>query len=97
MPKLKPGTIIPTDAENAAITTAAVSDPDAVPLTDEEWDAVKPMARIGRPRKESPKVFTGIRLDADVLDAFKSTGSGWQTRINDALREWLKEHPAAGI
>lgn len=48
----------------------------------------------GRPKSESPKVFTGIRLDADVLHAFKSTGKGWQTRMNEALKEWLKEHAA---
>lgn len=47
----------------------------------------------GRPRKANPKVFTAIRLDADIIEAFKATGSGWQTRINDALKTWLKEHP----
>ncbi|WP_082879897.1 BrnA antitoxin family protein [Methylomonas methanica] len=46
----------------------------------------------GRPRKDSPKVFTGIRLDAEVLEAFRATGKGWQTRMNDALKEWLKDH-----
>jgi len=49
----------------------------------------------GRPKSESPKVFTGIRLDPDVLNAFKATGKGWQTRINEALKEWLKEHSGA--
>lgn len=49
----------------------------------------------GRPRTETPKVFTGIRLDADVLDAFKRTGKGWQTRMNDALRNWLNEHSSS--
>ena len=48
----------------------------------------------GRPRTASPKVFTGIRLDADVLEAFRATGKGWQTRINDVLKEWLKKHAA---
>jgi uncharacterized protein (DUF4415 family) len=46
----------------------------------------------GRPRTETPKVFTGIRLDVEVLDSFRATGKGWQTRMNDALKEWLKEH-----
>ncbi len=46
----------------------------------------------GRPRTETPKVFIGIRLDAEVLEAFRATGKGWQTRMNDALKEWLKEH-----
>jgi mRNA interferase MazF len=36
---------------------------------------------------------SGIRLDADVVDTFKATGKGWQTRMNAALRDWLKKHP----
>ncbi len=48
--------------------------------------------KSGRPSKESPKVFTGIRLDPEVLEAFRATGKGWQTRMNNALKEWLKEH-----
>ena len=38
MPKLKSGTIIPTDEEDAAITAAAMSDPDAKPFTDAEFE-----------------------------------------------------------
>jgi uncharacterized protein (DUF4415 family) len=48
--------------------------------------------KSGRPHSENPKIFTGIRLDADVLNSFKSTGKGWQTRMNNALKEWLLEH-----
>jgi len=47
MPALKPGTIFPTDEEDAAITAAAMSDPDAIPYTDEEWEAVKPFVQVG--------------------------------------------------
>jgi hypothetical protein len=32
-----------------------------------------------------------IRSDADVLEAFRATGHGWQTRINKVLRDWIKE------
>jgi len=46
----------------------------------------------GRPSTETPKIFTGIRLDPDVLEAFRATGKGWQTRMNNALKDWLKEH-----
>jgi uncharacterized protein (DUF4415 family) len=93
MPKLKPGTIIPTPEEDAAITAAAMSDPDAIPLTDEEWTAVKPLARIGRPPSARPlKVPTTIRFDPDVLAALKASGKGWQTRVNEAMREWVKAH-----
>jgi uncharacterized protein (DUF4415 family) len=41
----------------------------------------------GRPKAAETKAHVNIRLDADVLEAFKATGRGWQTRINDALRE----------
>ncbi|RJG14552.1 BrnA antitoxin family protein [Massilia cavernae] len=46
--------------------------------------------RRGRPIGSGTKVSTTIRFDADVLEAFKATGAGWQTRMNDVLREWLK-------
>lgn len=95
MPKPKTGTRIPNAKEDAVITKAAKGDPDAVPYTEAEWKKVKAHARVGRPNVESPKVFTGIRLDADVVESFKSTGKGWQTRMNAALRDWLKTHSAA--
>ncbi len=47
----------------------------------------------GRPALATPKEHVNIRLDADVLGAFKETGAGWQTRVNNALRDWLKTHP----
>jgi uncharacterized protein (DUF4415 family) len=47
----------------------------------------------GRPALAHPKEHVNIRLDADVLGAFKDTGAGWQTRMNNALRDWLKNHP----
>ena len=87
---MKQKLIRPTDTENAAITAAALSDPDNLPLTNDELAQFKRLP--GRPRAESPKVFTGIRLDADVVDAFRASGKGWQTRMNDALRDWLKTH-----
>ncbi|MBK1717148.1 BrnA antitoxin family protein [Thiocystis violacea] len=94
MPRLKPGTIIPTDEEDAAITAAAaLSDPDARPLTDEEWETVKPRSRVGRPPSPTPKVSTTIRFDADVLAAMKATGPGWQTRVNEIVRAYVETHP----
>lgn len=51
--------------------------------------------RRGRPvgsTAATRKSATTIRLDEDVLAAFKATGQGWQTRMNNALKDWLKTH-----
>jgi uncharacterized protein (DUF4415 family) len=92
MPQLKPGTIFPTIEEDAAITAAALSDPDAQSLTDSELTQFKPARRPGRPTQNITKVPMSIRLDARVVDAFKATGDGWQTRMNDALLEYAQQH-----
>lgn len=93
MPKLKPGTIIPSTEEDAVITAAAMSDPDAVPLTEDEWKAARPSVRIGRPKAEVTKERITIRLSRDVVTQFRATGEGWQTRIDAALRQFISEHP----
>jgi uncharacterized protein (DUF4415 family) len=41
----------------------------------------------GRPRQETRKINQTIRLDADVLDAYREYGKGWQTLMNDVLRK----------
>lgn len=51
------------------------------------------LIRRGRPKSEAPKVAINIRLSPDVLERFKASGPGWQTRIDTALREYLEEHP----
>lgn len=43
----------------------------------------------GRPKAASPKVYTAMRLDADVLAYFKAEGKGWQTRVNEALKSLI--------
>lgn len=48
-------------------------------------DMLKP--KRGRPTLAKPKEHVNIRLDADVLSAFKEAGAGWQTRMNNALRD----------
>ncbi len=80
--------------ENRKNSAAAWSDPDEAPdLSTPEWQEKFSSVHVarGRPRIESPKVSTTLRLDADVIAQFKAKGPKWQTRINDALREWLKK------
>jgi uncharacterized protein (DUF4415 family) len=109
MPKLKPGTIVPTPEEDAAIDMGISRDQDNPELSKEWLSRAKPANAAlapeiyaellaikrprGRPKADETKVFTGIRLDADLIAAFKATGSGWQTRVNAALRQFIAEHP----
>lgn len=45
----------------------------------------------GRPKSNHPKKSISIRLSPDVLDYFKSTGKGWQTRIDKILTDYVSE------
>jgi uncharacterized protein (DUF4415 family) len=46
----------------------------------------------GRPPKQDRKINQTLRLDPDVLAAYRSEGSGWQARINDVLRVHMPRH-----
>src|ERR1041384_1514003 len=62
---------------------------DAPELTDAQIAAATVTVGIrprGRPKSETRKAAISLRVDVDVLDAFKSTGEGWQTRMNGILR-----------
>lgn len=49
--------------------------------------------RTRGPGRKPAKEQVAIRLDPEVLRAFRAGGPGWQTRMNAALREWLTAHP----
>ncbi|PLZ02885.1 hypothetical protein CY652_08160 [Burkholderia sp. WAC0059] len=83
---------MPTAEEEAAIQHGIDADPDTYVPGDEEFARMK---RRGRPRADTPKVLLSVRYDADVVEAFKATGDGWQTRMNAALKDWLKDHSPA--
>lgn len=68
----------PRRPSDAAIARAASEDPDARLLTEAELAG-------GRTVEAPGKVAVSLRIDRAVLDAFKATGRGWQTRMNDAL------------
>ena len=72
---------------------------DAPPLTDEFYAKaeIKDGARLirrGRPPLAKAKRQVTLRLDPDLLDRLRATGPGWQTRVNKALRDWLKKQAA---
>jgi len=87
---MKPKLIRPTKTEEAAINAGIAADPDTYELSDAEFRQLRP-AR-GRPKSLAPKERITIRLSPDVLAKFKRTGRGWQTRVDLALRDWLKTH-----
>lgn len=82
--------IQPTAAEDAAIARGIEQDPDTMEITGDMLAEMQPLARRGRPPLEQPKLSMTMRVDADVLMAIKATGSGWQSRVNDVLREAVR-------
>ena len=67
--------------------------------TAEDFKLARPFAEVfpdlaasiarsrGRPNAESPKKQVTLRLDADLIDRYKASGKGWQSRINEDLRK----------
>ncbi len=56
--------------------------------------AQKMLKPRGRPRAKYPKERINIRLSHEVIEHFKASGDGWQTRIDSALRQFITEHPS---
>ena len=77
--------ILPTSEEDASITAAALSDPDAQPLNDAELARLRP-AR-GRPAAAIKRPMLSMRVDPDVLAHLRASGKGWQTKVNALLRQ----------
>jgi uncharacterized protein (DUF4415 family) len=92
-----------TDEEDAALTVASEADPDNPPITDAQWRRMRPAHLVrpelvarqlrrerGRPKSETTKQQVTLRIDRDVLEKYRATGDGWQSRINAALRKAAK-------
>ncbi len=75
---------LPTSEEDAAIYAAALSDPDAQPLSDAELARLRP-AR-GGPSSVMKRPLLTMRVDADVLARLRASGKGRQTKVNVLLR-----------
>ncbi len=92
MPKSskRPAIVMPTVEEDRAITAAAKADPDAAPLTPNQLKAMVPARALrGRPPLESRKQLVSIRYSPEVLVYFKSTGDGWQSRMDGVLKAYI--------
>ena len=85
--------VLPTAKEDRAITAAARSDPDALPLTPRQLQAMVPIRALrGRPKSENKKLLISVRYSSEVVAYFKSTGEGWQSRMDGVLRAYVERH-----
>ena len=91
-----------TDDDEKRVQAQIAADPDAPEATDEELAQARPFVDAfpqfaesirrarGRPQVASPKQQISLRLDPDVIAAYKKSGKGWQSRVNDILRKAAK-------
>jgi uncharacterized protein (DUF4415 family) len=96
-----------SDAEEAHLQRLIAEDPEDGDATDDDIAKARPFAEAfpelaasikrgrGRPRAEHPKEQVTMRLDADVIEGLRSSGPGWQVRVNALLREHLDRSAAA--
>ena len=79
--------------ENEGSTAPGFDRDDAPDLSTGAWPEkfARAPVRRGRPPVARPKVATTIRLSPEVMDYFKAGGRGWQTRIDAALRDWIRK------
>ena len=55
-------------------------------------DGLQRKLGVRGPQKAPTKERVNIRLSRNVVDSFRATGDGWQTRVDAALQDWLKKH-----
>ena len=78
---------LPSDKEDAQINAGIAADPDAHEITDQEFARMRP---AGRPKAKITKERISIRLSPEVMAYFRDTGKGWQTRIDQALKDYVQ-------
>ena len=88
--------VLPTPEEDEAIIAAAKADPDAQPLSANQLKTMVPMRSLrGRPKSANKKLLVSIRYSPEVVAYFKSTGEGWQARMDSVLRRYVARRTKA--
>ncbi|NJL27760.1 MAG: BrnA antitoxin family protein [Thermoanaerobaculia bacterium] len=85
-----------TSKTNLARVDAHITQPseyEELPELSEEMLARAVVHKGGRPRSPNPRKLITLRLPADVIERWRATGPGWQTR----MAERLSRGPAAGV
>lgn len=89
----RPSVAMPTAEEDRVITAAARNDRDAQPLTPKQLKSMVPIRALrGRPKSENRKLLVSVRYSPEVVAYFKSTGEGWQSRMDGVLRKYVERH-----
>ena len=84
---------VPSPLADKAIVAAAKADPDARPLTPKQLNAMVPLRALrGRPKSASTKQLVSVRYSPEVIDWFRATGEGWQSRMDGVLRAYVQRH-----
>jgi uncharacterized protein (DUF4415 family) len=78
------------DAKKAVTAKPALAKPAPKPVEPIKSAAPASGQKRGPKPSGSAKKLISLRLDQDVIDGFKSTGEGWQARMNTVLRTHLK-------
>ena len=78
---------IPSEQETKSIQAGIDADDDAFTL-----DEFKTMRPVGRPKQASRKILVSIRLSPEVVEYFRATGKGWQTRLDEVLKAYVASH-----
>ena len=82
---------MPSIDEDRKITAAAKADPDAQPLTPKQLAGLVPAQALrGRPPSRNPKQLVSVRYSPEVLAYFRSTGDGWQSRMDGVLKRYVE-------
>ena len=93
------------DSKQVRMKAALAAAPPDGPPTGIDWSkavrtsgggvaaTIAELRRVRGKNKAPTKEQIAIRLDPDVLTAFRASGPGWQTRLNTVLKEWLAKRP----
>lgn len=82
----------PTPEEEQQINEMIAADVDDYEASFDDFSQVQPLARMGRPKAAVTKESVTIRLSPEVVGYFRASGKGWQTRLEQALKEYMHSH-----
>ncbi|MEO5794759.1 MAG: BrnA antitoxin family protein [Rhodoferax sp.] len=85
------------DADGEVRTLTAADMPHFRPAKDVLPKTLMAKLNMRGPQKSPTKERITIRLSPEVVQRFRDTGDGWQTRVDMALKDWLKLHQPANV